>query len=217
MTREIKLAYLNWPLPGKLESTDSSSDLGMLYPHFQERVTQLLFDLNKGHIQDPLTEDVHYRAAITTRGPLWQARAFARGRTKTELVSEGQRIGQLGSPLLGKMLMDITPVVGKRITNAPPGDSWHQWGLAVDIYPLVWIDPAGDKTRKNRKVDPGLANYYNLGEMAAGMGLISGGGWKSPDWPHVQFLEQTAPSRLYSWREIEQRMVREFMMKGKVT
>lgn len=67
---------------------------------------------------------------------------------------------------------------GKIVTNAKPGDSIHNYGLAFDIVPV-----------ENGKA---LWNRYDLfkkvGKIGVGLGLTWGGNWRSfKDYPHFQW------------------------------
>lgn len=70
---------------------------------------------------------------------------------------------------------------GKIVTNAKPGQSWHNWRAAYDIVPLVNGKPvwgtAGDD----------LLLWKQVGLCGLLCGLEWGGLWKSPDYPHFQF------------------------------
>lgn len=66
---------------------------------------------------------------------------------------------------------------GPRVTNAKGGQSYHNFGLAVDLCPFrdgkpQWNDGAG---------------FGFIGAVAMQLGLDWGGSWKRfPDRPHVQ-------------------------------
>lgn len=69
------------------------------------------------------------------------------------------------------------------ITKAPPGLSWHFFGLAVDFVPLIngkadWIyDPENP------------ADFYDeVAEEAKALGMDWGGSWRTfKDLPHVEW------------------------------
>ena len=68
---------------------------------------------------------------------------------------------------------------GKIVTNAEPGHSWHQFGLAVDLVPF---DQAN-------KPDWNTAHpvWKRLIEVGTSLGLEAGAQWRSfPDYPHFQ-------------------------------
>ena len=67
---------------------------------------------------------------------------------------------------------------GQIVTNAQPGYSWHQFGLAVDVAPLT---PQGPDWNIGHPV------WARIVAVGTSLGLDSGAGWRSfPDWPHFQ-------------------------------
>lgn len=70
-------------------------------------------------------------------------------------------------------------VPGKVVTNAPPGYSWHQFGLAVDVVP---IDQSGQPDWNANH--PSWKRIVALGES---LGMVSGSTFvHCPDNPHFQ-------------------------------
>lgn len=67
---------------------------------------------------------------------------------------------------------------GNRVTNARGGQSWHNYGLAVD---LVFSTPTGQPSW------PENGNWTRYGQIADGYGLTWGGNWRNPDRPHVEY------------------------------
>ena len=68
---------------------------------------------------------------------------------------------------------------GARVTNAPAGMSWHNYGRAFDICFTVGVP-----------YPPDDALWIRVGEIGEGLGLEWGGRWKSfPDKPHFQFRD----------------------------
>jgi len=74
---------------------------------------------------------------------------------------------------------------GPRVTNAPPGHSWHNWGLAFDI---VLLDPRSRAVwdpRANLDNDA-LLDYDEIGTIAQRIGLEWGKRFSSWDLGHFQ-------------------------------
>ncbi len=64
------------------------------------------------------------------------------------------------------------------VTKAPPGHSYHNFGLAVDVAPFTDNTPNWDLS------NPVWKRIVAVGES---LGLTSGSEWRSfPDWPHFQ-------------------------------
>jgi peptidoglycan LD-endopeptidase CwlK len=66
---------------------------------------------------------------------------------------------------------------GKKVTNARPGYSWHNFGLAADI---VFQTPKGHWTWSQKH------DWQRLGEIGKSLGLKWGGDWQFRDMPHFQ-------------------------------
>lgn len=72
---------------------------------------------------------------------------------------------------------------GKRVTNAKGGESYHNYGLAVDLCLETPVREQGKLTQypNNSKV------WDYIGEAAVKFGLTWGGNWKSiKDRPHLE-------------------------------
>ena len=69
---------------------------------------------------------------------------------------------------------------GSIVTNAAPGHSWHEFGLAVDIFPENKITSLPDWDARH----PAWLQLIGAG---VSLGLASGSAWKHcPDNPHFQ-------------------------------
>lgn len=64
---------------------------------------------------------------------------------------------------------------GSKVTNAKPGYSLHNFGIAVDLGLF-----------KNGKYLPESPHYAKLGPIGESCGLDWGGKWTTPDRPHYQ-------------------------------
>jgi peptidoglycan L-alanyl-D-glutamate endopeptidase CwlK len=104
------------------------------------------------------------------------------------VVSEGLRPWSVQDALYqrGRILQDGIWVVTSPqdvVTNAPPGHSWHQFGLAVDCEPEV----------KLGQVDwnPQHPQWLRMEELGRSLGLVSGADWlRIKDAPHFQLTGQ---------------------------
>jgi peptidoglycan L-alanyl-D-glutamate endopeptidase CwlK len=68
---------------------------------------------------------------------------------------------------------------GNVVTDAQPGYSWHNFGLAVDVAPLTPTGPDWDIHH------PVWQRIVAVGES---LGMASGSVWRTfPDWPHFQW------------------------------
>lgn len=71
---------------------------------------------------------------------------------------------------------------GSIVTNAKPGHSWHNFGLAVDVAPF------------NGGIPDWNANHpvwKRIVAVGQSVGLLPGSSWRTfPDWPHFQMTGQ---------------------------
>jgi peptidoglycan LD-endopeptidase CwlK len=63
------------------------------------------------------------------------------------------------------------------VTDAPPGHSWHEFGLAVDLVPMVNGEPDWDLTHPS---------WPRLIQVGKSVGLFAGADFSTPDHPHFQ-------------------------------
>jgi peptidoglycan L-alanyl-D-glutamate endopeptidase CwlK len=71
---------------------------------------------------------------------------------------------------------------GHVVTHAPPGHSWHNFGLAVDVAPFQAGLPDWNVSHPE---------WPRLVSIAEGLGLVSGSMWTplpECDWPHLQYV-----------------------------
>lgn len=74
---------------------------------------------------------------------------------------------------------------GKIVTNAAPGHSWHNFGLACDVAPM---NQAGQPDWNTSH-----PVWQRIVYLGTSLGLESGAQWRTfPDWPHFQ-LTGTLP------------------------
>jgi peptidoglycan L-alanyl-D-glutamate endopeptidase CwlK len=80
-------------------------------------------------------------------------------------------------------------VPGKKITNARPGQSIHNYGFAVDICLIIDEKSASWDTAKDWDNDR-IADWYECVKIFARYGWEWGGNWKTfKDLPHFQKKE----------------------------
>jgi peptidoglycan L-alanyl-D-glutamate endopeptidase CwlK len=134
-----------------------------------------------------MAEELRRRCAIeliaiqitqTYRTGAEQAALYAIGRTVAGMPCHHR--GELGLRPLGTCAKHP---LGRTVTNAPPGYSWHEFKRAFDIA-------EADKT----PYDIGAAGeddvdevwWNRVGDIGEECGLAWGGRWKNPDRPHFE-------------------------------
>lgn len=67
---------------------------------------------------------------------------------------------------------------GDKVTNAPAGSSYHNFGLAVDVVPMMPLGPDWDVTHPV---------WGRIVAVGTSLGLTSGATWRTfKDYPHFQ-------------------------------
>lgn len=110
-------------------------------------------------IMDAASAGIDLRPICTFRDFAYQASLKAIGRT---VKGDG---------------VDPKHPMGRTVTNAGPGESWHNWRLAVDMAPF---DADGKPIWKDAPL------WAKIGAMGEKHGFEWGGLWKGVDGPHFQ-------------------------------
>ena len=142
-------------------------------------------------------KDVDILITCTLRSLEEQAQLYGQSRTPDEVLSKQKRLRQKGFGFLADIFDSITikraNVLGKHVTFAGPGESFHNYREAFDSVPLVngkaqWVDP-----------DPTVDEWKVYGEAAVSVGLDWAGNWpKFKEMPHCQFRPGSNPLTNYS-------------------
>lgn len=179
-----------------------SADLNQLVPEFREKVIGVLTQCRAaGH---------ELRPFFTLRGTVEQSRLWRQSRPIEEIEAAAEMLRREGAGRLAQILLEVGPQAGKWATNALPGQSWHQWGEAVDCVVIesghaVWAT----RLRRNGEDLGPQPGYLAYAEAARAAGLDAGYWWKNVDAVHVQARTATVRS-LYSWAQMEDEMFKRF-------
>lgn len=171
----------------------SDRDLNALDPEFKTAVKLVLARCE--------TRGFIFRPFYTLRSPWKQARLWRQSRPTAEIQTAIQKLKQEGAPFLAHVLKAVGPQVGRWATNALPGQSWHQWGLAVDCFLAT---PNGRAIWSSEHL-----GYKVYADEAENLGLTAGYNWKRRDAVHVQADDKTVRS-IYTWTEIDAAMALQF-------
>lgn len=161
-------------------------------------------NLLKDEFRAPLTEAVQavrergyvLRPFGTRRHPAEQARLWRQSRSTHEVRNTITMLRRQGASYLAMVLEEVGPQYGRWTTNALPGQSWHQWLEACDLFVLengiaIWhVDHPG---------------YLALHEEGRKRGLFIPLPRRDPY--HVQ-LRVGSPHHLFSWPQIDDCMQR---------
>jgi len=117
-----------------------------------------------------LEKDLGFEIRVTQgkRSTAEQRAIWIQGRG--DLASVNQLRSEVGMP-------PITDAQNKVVTHAPPGHSWHEYGLAVDVVPMT---PVPDWNESH-------PTWKTIVAKARENGLLDGVGFN--DEPHLQPIE----------------------------
>ncbi len=177
-----------------------SRDMSRLDPAFRTTVDAVL--------NACLPAGVTMTPYCAERTPPEQAKLWRQSRTIEQIDEAIGLMRNAGATYLAEALDSVGPQHGPHVTNALPGLSWRQWGLAVDCF---WrLDDCAEWS-STRRVN-GVNGYQLYAQIAQEHGLAAGGLWTSfPDWPHVQKPETASPlSNGTSWVDIDTAMRKRF-------
>lgn len=143
------------------------------------------------------------RPYYTRRTVFEQAKLWRQSRSREEIDRKIQSLRDDGAHFIAGVIELVGPQHGLWATNAAPGESWHQWGEAVDCF---WLDN-GKSNWSAEEVEGQKNGYLVYTDIAENMGLTAGGSWKKKDWVHVQLRDHSVDS-IYTPREIDVEMRR---------
>lgn len=126
-----------------------------------------------------------------------QAVLYRQSRTFAQIERKAVELSTLGFGFLAEILMKVGPQYGPHVTNAGPGESWHNYREAFDAVPLVGGKPVWSY-RQHRKL------WDTYGECAEQVGLSWAGRWtRFREYPHCQLRSAGNPLRLYRPAQVQ--------------
>lgn len=109
-----------------------------------------------------------------------QARLFRQSRSRQEIDVKMQKLRSRGFTFLAEIIENVGPCYGDHVTNAAPGESWHNYAQAFDAVPLMSGKPAWNYLKAKLHWDA-------YGEAVRQAGLNWAGDWQSfREYPHAQ-------------------------------
>jgi peptidoglycan L-alanyl-D-glutamate endopeptidase CwlK len=171
-----------------------SRSLDDLDPAFKSSILTLLGKVNSE------SQDYQLRVFYTLRGCTEQAKLWRQSRSSEEIRRGVHELRRAGADWIADCIVDCGPQHGRWATNAKPGQSWHQWGLAVDSFVA-----AGGRAVWNSS----HRGYQRYAAIAKELGLEAGAYWRRRDAVHVQ-RDNCRVLDKYTWREVDENMRQRF-------
>ena len=116
------------------------------------------------------------------RDPITQAKLWRQSRARSVVEAKIASLKAEGALFLAWCLTEAGPCDGPPVTNAGPGESWHQYGEAVDCYVVNHGEPDWNDN----------ASYRKWAAIGEGQGLYSGINFGDND--HLQFRATEPPT-----------------------
>lgn len=130
-----------------------------------------------------------------------QAILFRKTRTRWAIEQKIQKLSSRGFSFLADVLEGVGPQdgpLGRHVTCAGPGESWHNYGRAFDAVPIVNGKAAWDVNTYAQAWEI----YANASESA---GLHWAGRWiRFKEYPHSQLPEGSNPIKIYGPQTIRE-------------
>lgn len=130
-----------------------------------------------------------------------QARLYRQSRSSSDVYNKIATLRRNGYDYLADVIEKVGPQFGKlgqHVTNAGPGESWHNLREAFDAVPLINGKAEWNTSHPHWKI---------YGEEATKLNLDWGGNWASfKDYPHCQYRKGSNPIRLYAPRDLKERL-----------
>lgn len=121
-----------------------------------------------------------------------QAKLYRQGHSTASVIVKADALTSRGFDDLSAILMGVGPIpTGQKVTNAGPGESWHNWGMAADVVPIVNGHAVWDAD------DPLWQEYGRLLRLK---GLYWGDAFG--DLPHAQLHREGNPLDVFTPTEV---------------
>ncbi len=127
-----------------------------------------------------------------------QAVLYRQSRTRGEIETKCQRLRTNGFDFLAEAIEAVGPRNGPHVTNAGPGESWHNYRVAMDAYPCIAGKPVW-----SYNAAPEMWDKY--GVLAEQHGFEWAGRWRSfREYPHVQIAGAGSPLKGRTPNEVKE-------------
>ena len=161
----------------------ASRDINDLHPEVKEKAEI---------VQQACKEAAGFDLLIySTLRPLEeQAKLFRQSRSKAEIDLKCTKFRVRGFDFLADVIQSVGPCYGNHVTNAAPGESWHNYGEAWDAVPLVGGKPVWSYF-------DGKEMWNAYGEAVRQVGMHWAGDWtRFREYPHAQLQVGSNPLKL---------------------
>lgn len=154
-------------------------------PEIDEQSRKRILTLHPANRESAIIGFVSAKAAMQGRNSLLITYAF-------RSIEKQDELWRIGRDARGS-------VIGRTVTNAPGGASYHNYGLAIDFC-LMHDGKASWNTMEDMDED-GIADWMEVVRIYKSLGWEWGGDWNSfKDRPHLQMIHGL------HWTELRRRL-----------
>ena len=126
-----------------------------------------------------------------------QARLYRQSRSFGQIKAKMDNFRDRGFSFLADIIDNVGPCSGAHVTNAGPGESWHNYGEAWDAVPLICGKAAWSYQDAKEEWDA-------YGEAVREVGMSWAGDWTSfREFPHAQLQQGSNPLKLHDPEKIK--------------
>ncbi|MCF8373941.1 MAG: M15 family metallopeptidase [Bacteroidales bacterium] len=134
----------------------------------------------------------------TLRSLQEQAKLYRQSRPISEINVKIEKFRNRGFNFLADILVEVGPCSGPHVTNAGPGESWHNYAEAWDAVPMVNGKPAWNYMDAKEQWDA-------YGEAVRQIGMEWAGDWTSfREFPHAQLRSGGNPLKTLTPDQIQE-------------
>ena len=136
-----------------------------------------------------------------------QARLYRQSRSKSEIDLKLKKFRNRGFGFLANVVESVGPCSGKHVTNAAPGESWHNYAEAWDAVPLIGGKPAWNYLDAKEHWDA-------YGEAVRQVGMNWAGDWTSfREYAHAQLRHGSNPLKILEPDAIQHALLERNLLK----
>lgn len=126
-----------------------------------------------------------------------QAKLYRQSRSFSEIQEKEKQLRQRGFDFLADILLSVGPCSGPHVTNAGPGESFHNYAEAFDGVPLV-----NGKAAWSYKDNKEAWDIYGAACESVGLTWL-GNSTGFNEKPHAQFRSGGNPLKMFAPEEIK--------------
>ena len=125
-----------------------------------------------------------------------QAVLYRQSRSRKQIDAKITSYRRRGFGFIADILQNVGPCYGKHVTNAGPGESWHNFAEAWDAVPLIGGKPAWNYLEAREYWDA-------YGEAVRQVGMNWAGDWITfREYPHAQLRPGGNPLKILAPDEV---------------